>query len=134
MAHSFSYPHSFLSPMDALYRPVRRRRFGDDEYGNGYVSIHSMRYVYFLISLDSLHISWHLPSWYPIGCVLAGNYLFPSCTSHADTRASVLASGQQHGLSPFSSGPSHCTIVYSVVREVSIHLSCILIFRSFPIL
>ena len=36
MAHSFSYPHSFLSPMDALYRPVRRRRFGDDEYDGGY--------------------------------------------------------------------------------------------------
>ncbi|PVH78752.1 hypothetical protein DL98DRAFT_655950 [Cadophora sp. DSE1049] len=43
MARSFSYPNSFLSPMDALNRPVRCRRFGNDGYGNEHVSMNAFR-------------------------------------------------------------------------------------------
>ena len=134
MAHSFSYPHSSLSPMDALNRPVRRRRFGDDRYVNGYVSINSIRYVHFLIFLESLQISWHLPSWYSIGCVLAGNYLFPSYTSHMPIlglQFSLVANNT--ACAPFLHGNSTVRLFTQLFEKSLLicHDSCI--FRSFPI-
>lgn len=133
MAHSFSYPHSSLSPMDALNRPVRRRRFGDDRYVSGYVSINSIKYVYFLIS-------WKVNTFHGIfllGTQLAVSWLgtiYFQAALHMPTLGLQFSLvGNNTACAPFFQGISTVRLFTQLFEKSLLicHESCI--FRSFPI-